>query len=884
MRYRNQLVVILSALASSILLAHAPAALALNKHTLPLVMPAGIDREGLIRVTNHSDRAGTVSILAIDDTGRRFGPVTLPVGAKATAQFFSGNLESGGRGLSAGVGDGTGYWRLELESDLDIEPLSYIRTPDKFLIGVHDVVQGRSMRWQVPFFNSKDAPNKTSWLRLVNTSGVETEVVIEGRDDAGAPAPGGDVRLTLPGDAARTLTAQMLELGDPTLDGSLGDGLAKWNLTVSAKRPIVVMGLVSLDHTGHLANLSTVTGDGVIRGGPGGDELWGGNGDDVIDPGDNGTSNNLDVDSGSDIVNGSKGNDRIVYTSSGKEAFQAIRYSNADSGANYLDAGISATIDGAANTATVDKGAAGTDTIVDVATPLDASGFALLGTGFDDVFDLTVADGQFMNISGGAGNDRFNVRLLDDGWVRVDYEYAPAGINVDLASGRARNDGHGSVDTFTGDIPKGIAGSEFSDVIRGSDRNEWFFGRRGNDDIDAGGGSDMLQFGYSSRFAAYTAGVQNLAIDLDAGTATGTWDGSAFSYRISNFERVQGTAGDDRIRGRIEELRASAGNDTITWTAGSPYTTITYAYLPAGSGITATFNGPADTATVDKGSAGTDTMAGIAEPMRAQSSGGIGLYGTSSDDVLEVKLNDDQWMQVGGGAGNDRINIRANYARIDWSRGAKNGIDLDLRAGLARDDGFGDTDTITGTVWEVRGTDFKDVMRGSDDGESFIGRGGDDVIDGRGGFDRVNFARDCCATITALEVNLGAGYASGTWNGRAFRYTLSSIEYVRGTHRDDSFIGSAADERFRGNRGEDFFVFSGAFGHDRIEDFTNGDDVIVLLDLNITKQQVLDNASAWTDGTGVHIGVHIDLTGFGGGRIDLHGFRLNDLDASDFLL
>ena len=103
---------------------------------------------------------------------------------------------------------------------------------------------------------------------------------------------------------------------------------------------------------------------------------------------------------------------------------------------------------------------------------------------------------------------------------------------------------------------------------------------------------------------------------------------------------------------------------------------------------------------------------------------------------------------------------------------------------------------------------------------------------------------------------------------------------MRGSHADDSFAGSDADERFRGNRGDDLFIFEGAHGHDRIEDFTNGDDVIVLLGLNITKQQVLSNAFAWTEGTGVHI----DLTSFGGGKIDLHGFRRDDLDASDFLL
>ena len=197
-----------------------------------------------------------------------------------------------------------------------------------------------------------------------------------------------------------------------------------------------------------------------------------------------------------------------------------------------------------------------------------------------------------MNVTGRAGSDRFNVRLIDDGWIRVDYDDSPRGINVDLAAGRASNDGHGNVDTFTGDIPKGIAGSEHADVIRGSDRNEWFLGRGGNDNIDARGGSDMLAFGYTDRFGAYI-NVENLVVDLDAGTARGRWNGSAFSYRIANFERVQGGSGNDSIRGPVEEYRASPGNDRITYTDGIEYGEIRYTNLTRG-GITATINGPAN--------------------------------------------------------------------------------------------------------------------------------------------------------------------------------------------------------------------------------------------------------------------------------------------------
>ena len=683
------------------------------------------------------------------------------------------------------------------------------------------------------------------------------------------------MRFTLSADAAVLFSAQDLEEGHLDFDGKLGDGEKKWQLFVSANRPIQVMSLMSTP-TGHITNLSSTTGDAIIRGGPGGDELWGGNGDDIFDPGDNATSSDLDVDRGLDTVHASMGDDMIIYSRSGEEAFQQLAYAD-PKGNDHLSSGITVTIDGTANHARVVKGTAGTDTIVDINNPLEASGVEILGTNFNDVFDLTIADGQFINIeAGGGGDDTFNVQMIDSGWVRVDYEHAPDGINVDLSRSRASDDGHGDVDTFTGDIPLSVGGSEHSDTISGSDRNEWFFGRGGNDDIDGGGGWDMLQFGYASRFAAYVD-ITGLQVDLEAGTASGTINGSPFSHTVSNIERLWGATGDDSIRGNIEELLASTGNDTITYTDGTKYASIDYYYLTSG-GITATFNGPANIATVNKGSAGTDTIVNIDEPM---GNDGMGFYGTSSNDVFNITLNSDgsQWMQVGGGAGNDRITLNSGYARIDYAySSAKNGIDIDLQAGRARNDGFGNIDTISGFVGEVRGTDFKDVMRGTNEGDSFIGRAGDDVIDGRGGFDRVRFDRS--AFNAGVEVDLDAGFARGSWNDSLFTYTLTSIEYVQGSDGDDSFFGSPADERFRGNQGDDFFIFDGAHGHDNIEDFWKGDNVIVLLGLSISKQDVLDHAWAWSEGTGVHI----DLTSFGGGKIDLHGFRRSDFDASDFLL
>ena len=88
------------------------------EHELPLFLSAAdmLGRQGFVRVINRSDRAGTVRIHAIDDSGRRFGPVDLSLAANATAHFNSDDLEQGNpaKGMSGNTGSGEGNWRLKL--------------------------------------------------------------------------------------------------------------------------------------------------------------------------------------------------------------------------------------------------------------------------------------------------------------------------------------------------------------------------------------------------------------------------------------------------------------------------------------------------------------------------------------------------------------------------------------------------------------------------------------------------------------------------------------------------------------------------------------------------------------------------------------------------
>ena len=233
-------------------------------YTLPLVTAASNrGQQGFIRIINQSNRTGTVRIHAIDDTGRRFGPVSLSLDAMAAVHFNSVDLENGNaaKGLSGGVGNGSGNWRLELTTDpadLRIEPLAYIRTSDGFVTSMHEVsaeTNEGSNRYHVPFFNPGSNSNQQSLLRLINPGSGNASVEITGVDDRGDGPPLGAVRLSLKAGAARTLTAQQLEQGDSGLTGRWGNGEGKWRLWVSADRPLQVMSLLRL-RTGHLTNLS----------------------------------------------------------------------------------------------------------------------------------------------------------------------------------------------------------------------------------------------------------------------------------------------------------------------------------------------------------------------------------------------------------------------------------------------------------------------------------------------------------------------------------------------------------------------------------------------------------------------------------------------------
>ncbi len=216
-------------------------------------------REGLVRIVNPSAQPGEVRIVAIDDAGWRSAPLTLAIGAGASAQFTSRDLEWGNAamGLNGATGPGTGDWRLEVSSGLDIEVLPYARTADGILSAMADVAPVADNVHSVALFNPADSADAASKLRLTNRGAQALRANITGIDDTGL-SPGGMVSVEIEADESVLLTAAELEAGGSNLLGALGDGEGQWRLDIASDGDLAVMNLIETSD-GHLTNLSNAT-------------------------------------------------------------------------------------------------------------------------------------------------------------------------------------------------------------------------------------------------------------------------------------------------------------------------------------------------------------------------------------------------------------------------------------------------------------------------------------------------------------------------------------------------------------------------------------------------------------------------------------------------
>lgn len=526
---------------------------------------------------------------------------------------------------------------------------------------------------------------------------------------------------------------------------------------------------------------------------------------------------------------------------------------------------------------TVDKGAAGTDTLVSIEN--------FHGSNFDDTIytgglgfvytysfdragndyveanqDPNVAEGHAFNA--GSGNDTYVGTVRENDTVNYNsdgFDGAGAitrGVDVNLAAGTAI-DGWGNTDTLIS--VEYVTGTHLGDLIVGDGGRNSFRGLEGDDVIDGGGGDrDRID---------YRRDPGGVTVNLATGTAT---DGWGDTDTLSNIERIRGSNFDDDLTGdgNRNQFKPLDGTDIIDGGAGSD--TVDYAdEVPNGGFRGVNVDLAAGTATDAFGN--TDTLISIEEVVGTELDDV--LLGNNDDNYLEGREGDDELRGFGGfdelrgGQGNDILDggsnpfeysggDRASY-RQEHENGGTSGIIADLNTGTVIDT-FGDTDTlidieeIQGSIFDdtitgaagdeqLRGEDGDDTLTGNDGNDDLSGGAGDDSLDGGAGGDFLQPGAGIDTVIGGSNGPLGEddelsyifdSRDVGTSNGITVTFTnetdgtvidyagdtdtFSGIERVRGTNNADTFIGSTGRQTFRGFGGDDRFV-GGAGDQDRID-------------------------------------------------------------------
>ena len=526
-------------------------------------------------------------------------------------------------------------------------------------------------------------------------------------------------------------------------------------------------------------------------------------------------------------------------------------------------------------------GAAGDDVITAGAGPMLAYG----GDG-NDTFKATVGDGS-ATYDGQAGTNTYDLSATS------------AGATVNLLTGTATSAqtgtdtlvaiqnvvGGSGADTITGLATGGVfTGGAGNDTITGGAGNDRFVavGGDGNDTYVGGGGSDTYDLSQTS-----VAAVVNLL----TGTSTSTALGSG-TDKLTAINNVIGSSAADTITGNNagDTFTGSGGNDTITGGTGNDTFIATI-----GDGND-TYNGGAGINTLDLSA----TKLGVAVSLNGGAGSATGLGGNTTEigtDVLVRAfaaggINFNSIENVTGGSGNDSL--------------VGDGSNNVLKGGAGNDtmNGMTGADTMIGGL----GNDtyivdnVGDVVTEDENAPVLVAG----VLTPE--VDTVNVSLNAY-TLGANVENMNfitAGVAGSTFTGTGntldnvikgdatnkFINTLSGgagNDNLVGGQLADTLIGGTGNDVLTGGAGNDTFRYllsDGAFGNDRIADFTvhNGttrNDQIDLTGFGITAFGGTGATSVSATGIANAV-VTVKVGGVIEGTMTLTGVNSSALSALDF--
>ena len=238
-----------------------------------------------------------------------------------------------------------------------------------------------------------------------------------------------------------------------------------------------------------------------------------------------------------EIFRGAEGNDTI----DGGQGYDRVDYTSSTAGVVVV---LNDTLDGSAN-----DGLGGTDVLRNIE--------GVRGSPFND--SLTGSNtAAFESFEGREGNDTIDGQ---GGIDRADYQYARAGVSVNLAANTASSDGYGGTDTLLNienvrgsrDFNDSITGSAADNKLEGLGGNDLLIGMAGNDTLVSGAGNDTLDGGSGQDIALFSGAAADYRIEK---TALGSW-------AVTDLNLADGNDGSDLVAG-VETLRFADRDDFIS--------------------------------------------------------------------------------------------------------------------------------------------------------------------------------------------------------------------------------------------------------------------------------------------------------------------------------
>ncbi len=576
-----------------------------------------------------------------------------------------------------------------------------------------------------------------------------------------------------------------------------------------------VFNISGLQNVSSYRVIDLADGNDNFTGYQGTDYVNGGAGNDTLNGGAG--DDKLTGGTGNDMFNGGTGNDTFYI---GGNDFGTDRYLGG-TGADVIEMTSNINVSSFMLTATA---VYGTET-------LNMSGRVLGGTGSSDIFNLSGLTyvTSYRQIALADGNDNFTGYRGDDN--------VAGDSGNDTLSGGAGNDrltggtGNDVLNGGTGDDTFYIGGSDF-----GSDR---YYGGTGSDTIYMTGDIYISNFLMT---AAIVAGTESL--NMGGRRLGGTGGSDIFNLSglssVSSYRRIDLADGNDSFTGHRgnDYVDGGAGNDTLiggagndTLWGGTGIDTLSYTMATGGIQVNLALTGAQNLG----GGQGVDILDAFERVLGSNYSDRITgnasanlLVGNNGNDILE------------GAGGNDTLTGGSGVDTAVYT-GASSGVTVSLSVAGAQNVGGGVGIDLLSGIENLTGSAYGDRLTGNAGANLLSAAGGNDLLTGADGNDTL--------------------------------YGDTGNDTLYGGAGSDVLWGQTGDDQMFGGAGADQFAFQAGYGADRINDWENGTDHILIRG-GATYNDFSDLTVTSVSGNAV--------VSFGGTTITLVGIGVSQIDASDF--